>query len=76
MSETRYFEFVDEKSSKFWEVTFSGQDVSVRFGRIGTNGQMKTKSLPNGEAAHIHAENLVNEKRKKGYVEKAMSRIY
>ena len=35
----RYFEFIGGSSAKFWEVVVSGNEVTVRFGRIGTEGQ-------------------------------------
>jgi DNA ligase-1 len=66
----RYFEFVEGTSSKFWEIAVAGTDVSVRFGRIGTNGQTKTKSFPDESAARKHADGLIEEKTGKGYSEK------
>ncbi len=66
----RYFEFVDGKSSKFWEIAQNGTDVTVRFGKIGTNGQTQTKSFADADAATKHAEKLVEEKTGKGYQEK------
>ena len=41
----RHFELVEGNSSKFWEISTAGNDVTVRFGRIGTNGQTQTKDL-------------------------------
>src|SRR4029079_12463452 len=41
----RYFEFVDDSSSKFWEIWMDGNDVTTRWGKIGTNGQTKTKTF-------------------------------
>ena len=67
----RYFEFVEGSSSKFWEISQSGKDVTVRFGKIGTNGQTQTKTLADVAAATKHAEKLVGEKTKKGYKETA-----
>jgi DNA ligase 1 len=67
----RYFELVDGNSAKFWEVARSASDVTVRFGRIGTNGQTQTKSLASADAAAKLAEKLITEKTAKGYVEKA-----
>jgi DNA ligase-1 len=66
----RYFEFVDAKSSKFWEITTSGNDVTVRFGRIGTSGQTKTTTFGDAAAAEKHADKLIDEKTGKGYDEK------
>ena len=69
----RYFEFVAGSSSKFWEISQSGADVTVRFGKIGTNGQTQTKTLADAGAATKHAEKLVKEKTGKGYIEKPAS---
>ncbi|MGE5194209.1 MAG: WGR domain-containing protein [Deltaproteobacteria bacterium] len=65
----RYFEFVEGTSSKFWEISVSGSDVTVRFGRIGSNGQTKTKSFADESAAREHADSLIEEKVGKGYTE-------
>jgi DNA ligase-1 len=69
-ADKRYFELQDEKSSKFWEITTSGNDVTVRFGRIGTSGQTQTKSFGDADAAQKHADKLIAEKTEKGYEEK------
>ena len=66
----RYFEFVDGKSSKFWEIAVDGTSVTVRFGRIGTNGQTQTKTFGDSAEASAHAEKLIAEKTGKGYVER------
>ena len=65
----RYFEFVGGNSAKFWEVAISGNEVTVRFGRIGTEGQTQTKTLPDADAAVKHAEKLIESKTAKGYHE-------
>jgi len=65
----RRFELVESTSSKFWEVQVDGTDLTVAFGRIGTAGQTKTKSLPSGAAATQEAAKLVAEKTAKGYRE-------
>ncbi len=67
----RYFEFVEGNSAKFWEISQNGTDVTVRFGKIGTNGQTQTKTLADAAAATKHAEKLVKEKTGKGYKETA-----
>jgi len=66
----RYFEFVGGASRKFWEITFSGNRFSVRFGRIGTSGQEQVKSFPDADAARRAAQRMVSEKLGKGYEEK------
>jgi len=65
----RYFEFVGGNSAKFWEVSTSGNEVTVRFGRIGTEGQTQAKTLADAEAAVKHADRLIESKTAKGYRE-------
>jgi DNA ligase-1 len=65
----RRFEFREDGSEKFWEISRSGGDVTVRFGRIGTNGQTQTKSFADEASAVKHADKLIAEKTAKGYVE-------
>ena len=65
----RYFEFVGGTSAKFWELGISGTEVTVRFGRIGTDGQTQVKSFPDAAAATRHAEKLIAAKIGKGYAE-------
>jgi DNA ligase-1 len=67
----RYFEFVDGSSAKFWEISRSGETVTVRYGKIGSNGQTQTKTLADAAAATAHAERLILEKTTKGYQETA-----
>ena len=67
----RYFEFVGGNSAKYWEIAASGNDVTVRFGRIGTEGQTQVKTLPDAEAALRHAKKLIASKTAKGYRETA-----
>jgi len=52
----RYFEFVSGTSAKFWEIGVSGNEVTVRFGRIGSQGQTQVKSLADTGAAIKRAE--------------------
>ena len=74
---TRRFEFIGEdpqrhtSSEKFWEVTVTGSKVTVHFGRIGAeHGQTSEKELASAEEAQAHADKLIAEKTKKGYIEK------
>ena len=69
----RHFEFVEGNSAKFWEISTGGNDVTVRFGRIGTNGQTQTKTFADAAAAAKHAEKLIKEKTTKGYQEKPLT---
>lgn len=65
----RHFEFVKGASSKFWEVTQSGNTMTTRWGRIGSNGQSKTKTFADQLAAAKATESLISEKTDEGYVE-------
>ena len=69
MPATRRFEFVGGNSAKFWQVTGSGTSVTVRFGRLGTDGQVQTKGFPSVDAASVHVERLIAQKAAKGYQE-------
>lgn len=66
---TRRFELTDAKSNKFWEITTSGKTVSVRYGRIGTDGQTQSKAYAAVKDAETAAEKQIAEKVKKGYIE-------
>ncbi len=65
----RMFEFTEGTSSKFWEVVLAGNDVIVRFGKIGTAGMSKPKPFPTPAAAKKYYDDLIAEKTGKGYVE-------
>ena len=66
----RYFEFEEDGSSKFWEVSVSGNDLTTRWGKIGSAGQTKTKTFATPEKAQQEADKLIAEKTGKGYAEK------
>jgi predicted DNA-binding WGR domain protein len=65
----RRFEFSEGNSHKFWEVSARGAEVTVRFGRIGAEGQAQVKSFADAAAAARHVEKMVREKQGKGYRE-------
>lgn len=66
---SRRFEFIEGGSSKFWEISIAGNDVIVRFGRIGSDGQSKSKTFCDANAAQTYHDELIAEKTKKGYTE-------
>ena len=66
---TRRFEFSEGSSNKFWEISASGTEVMVRYGRIGSDGQTNVKSFADEAAATKHADKLIKEKTGKGYRE-------
>lgn len=63
-----YYEFKDSKSSKFWEIEVSGGTVTVRYGKIGTDGQTSVKKFKDPGEAKKHAAKITAEKVKKGYL--------
>jgi predicted DNA-binding WGR domain protein len=65
----RRLEFIGGSSRKFWEVTQSGKNFTVRFGRLDTVGQSQTKSCADQAAATHEVQKLIAAKLKKGYVE-------
>ncbi len=66
---TRFFDYKDDKSTKFWEVTQTGSTMTVRYGKTGTNGQTQEKVFADTAAASKHVDKLISEKTGKGYVE-------
>ncbi|RAG85811.1 DUF4132 domain-containing protein [Streptacidiphilus pinicola] len=67
----RRWELVGGGSSKFWEAAVEGVNVTVRYGRIGTEGRTQARELASAEAAEAHFAKLVAEKEQKGYTEAA-----
>ena len=46
-----HLEFLQGRPSKFWEVSRSGNTMTLRWDRIGSTGQSKTKTFANEQAA-------------------------
>ncbi len=65
----RRFEFAEGASNKFWEIEIEGDQVTTRWGRLGTDGQAKTKSFGGAADAQKEFDELINEKTGKGYRE-------
>lgn len=65
-----YLEFseIASNSHKFYEVIVKSTEVSIRFGRIGEQGQTQTKIYTTSEQAQREAEKKIREKLRKGYV--------
>jgi DNA ligase-1 len=66
----RSFEYIEGKSSKFWEIEAHGTELTTRWGRIGSAGQSKTKAFADEAAAAAAAAKLIAEKTAEGYVER------
>lgn len=67
------YEFVEGSSSKFWEIELSGTAFTVKWGRIGTDGQTQVKKFASADKAQAEHDKLVAEKVKKGYRATAVS---
>tara|TARA_Y100000590_G_C15383788_1_gene887395 strand:+ start:186 stop:398 length:213 start_codon:yes stop_codon:yes gene_type:complete len=66
----RYFEYTDETSNKFWEISQKGKEVKVFFGRIGIkNPQEKIKEFLSEQEAKKFIDKKIKEKINKGYIE-------
>lgn len=68
----RRFEFVEGGSAKFWEVEVGGaggNELTVRYGRLGAAGQTQLKTFADAAGAEAEQAKLIREKTKKGYSE-------
>ncbi|MGW5051964.1 DUF4132 domain-containing protein [Actinokineospora sp. NPDC004072] len=60
-------EYVGGGSAKFWEAERTGASVVVRWGRIGTAGQAKTRDFADEPSARDFLDKQAAEKTRKGY---------
>jgi uncharacterized protein (TIGR02996 family) len=68
----RRFEFEEGSSHKFWEIVVEGNAFTVRYGKVGTDGQLQTKTFKDAAKAETEANKKIAEKTKKGYEEVAV----
>lgn len=68
-ADTTYLELSEDSGSahKFYEVTVDGADLTVRYGRIGDQGQVKKSTFTTPEKAKSEASKKIGEKVRKGY---------
>lgn len=66
-SATRHLVYEDGSSHKFWDIALEGSSHTVRFGRVGTDGQTQTKDFGSKDEARKAFDKLVAQKLKKGY---------
>jgi predicted DNA-binding WGR domain protein len=62
-----YCELVDNKSSKFWEISVDGKNTTVRYGPIGAKGQTQHKTHSSAAAAATFADKTTETKLLAGY---------
>jgi uncharacterized protein (TIGR02996 family) len=65
----RTFQYVDAKSSKFWNIELKGPSFTVCYGKIGSAGQTQVKEFADEAKARQEHDKLVAEKLAKGYRE-------
>lgn len=61
------FVFAEGGSNKFWEAATDDNKLIVRFGRIGTRGQVQLKTFADATTAMREKEKMIREKIGKGY---------
>jgi predicted DNA-binding WGR domain protein len=76
-NEMPYFELIGDDpklqsghTAKYWEITLVGKKVIVRYGKIGTDGQLSPKEFESKEEAEAFVAKKIKEKTKEGYIEK------
>ena len=68
----KYFEYTDEVSNKFWQISLKGKQVIITFGRIEIkNPQSQLKEFSSNDEAKKYAERKIRDKTNKGYIEKS-----
>jgi predicted DNA-binding WGR domain protein len=65
---SRYFEFQDDASHKFWEIDYDDESATIRFGKVGTLGQTSEKKFDGPISVLEYVSKAIREKIKKGYV--------
>ncbi|WP_159062439.1 WGR domain-containing protein, partial [Streptomyces caniscabiei] len=65
----RRWECAEGSSSKFWEAETDGATVTVRYGRIGTEGRTQVKECASSEEAAEYVRKTAAAKERKGYRE-------
>ncbi|MGW1550318.1 WGR domain-containing protein, partial [Streptomyces sp. NPDC002346] len=65
----RRWEYVEGTASKFWETGADGGVVTVRYGRVGSDGRTQSKEFASADAAQEQLRRTIAEKERKGYRE-------
>jgi predicted DNA-binding WGR domain protein len=55
------------ETSRFWEAALDGCKLIVRYGRVGTKGQVHVKTFAKETTAQLEKDKLIKEKANKGY---------
>ncbi len=65
--ETRFYEYFDTSSHKYWEASVEGDNFSVRFDSWGSPGRVSTRKLESAEKARCEFDKACAKKEKAGY---------
>ena len=63
------FELSEGGSSKFWQIEATAKEIRIRFGKLGSNGQLKLQTFGSPAEAVASMAKQIAEKIKKGYAE-------
>jgi predicted DNA-binding WGR domain protein len=55
------------ENSRFWEAALDGCKLIVRYGRVGTKGQVHVKTFAKETTAQLEKDKMIKEKANKGY---------
>jgi predicted DNA-binding WGR domain protein len=55
------------ETSRFWEAALEGCKLIVRYGRVGTKGQVHVKTFAKETTAQLEKDKMIREKANKGY---------
>jgi predicted DNA-binding WGR domain protein len=55
------------ETSRFWEAALDGCKLIVRYGRVGTKGQVHVKTFAKETTAQLEKDKMIKEKANKGY---------
>ena len=56
------FEYKDAKSHKFWQIQSRAELINIRYGKVGTDGQLTSKEAKSTDAAIAEVEKLIKSK--------------
>jgi len=66
----RRLELIEGRTAKYWEISQADCSVTIRFGRVGAQGQTQVKTFEDAGRAAREIEKLTEEKLRKGYLER------
>ncbi len=75
MSKAKIYHNKEGTSNKFWSYEVQGNNVLVRFGRVGLEGQQKLHEFGSPFSRDAFINKIVAEKEKKGYQEVAKDKL-